>query len=64
MIDAKRKGPLWTIEDVAAYLAVSKRTIERARNRGDLPPAIRIGRAVRYRASAVIAWADASEEAA
>ena len=56
--------PLWTIEDAARFLAVSQRTIERARNRGDFPSAVRIGRAVRFDASAVIAWALAMQEAA
>lgn len=57
-------SPLWTIKDIAKYLAVSERTIERARNRGDLPPAVRIGRAVRYEASVVVAWALDTKEAA
>ena len=56
--------PLWTLEDAARYLSVSQRTIERARNRGDFPLAVRIGRAVRFDASAVIAWALAAKEAA
>lgn len=59
-IDCKQ----WTIQDVAAYCRVSKRTIERMRNNGELPPATRFGRLVRFDADAIKAWVDSSVEAA
>jgi excisionase family DNA binding protein len=55
---------LWTIRDAANFLAVSARTVERARNRGNFPPAVRIGKAVRFESAAVIEWALAGQEAA
>jgi excisionase family DNA binding protein len=55
---------LWTIRDAATYLSVSPRTVERARSRGDFPPAIRIGRTVRFEAAAVMDWANTYREAA
>lgn len=58
------RGDLWTIQDAAKYLAVSARTVERARNRGDFPPAVRIGTAVRFDANAVVAWAFEGQETA
>lgn len=61
---AKPNQSLWTIQDAAEFLAVSARTVERARNRGEFPAAVRIGRAVRFDPDTVIAWALAAKEAA
>ena len=55
---------LWTIQDAANYLSVSARTVERARSKGEFPPAVRIGRAVRFDASAIVAWAFGGQEVA
>jgi excisionase family DNA binding protein len=55
---------LWTIRDAAEFLSVSPRTVERARSRGDFPPAIRIGRTVRFEATDVMEWAKTYREAA
>ena len=48
-----------TAADVAARLGISRSYLDQARVRGDGPPFVRIGRAVRYRWSAVVAWAEA-----
>ncbi|WP_299436766.1 helix-turn-helix domain-containing protein [uncultured Rhodospira sp.] len=48
-----------TAADVAARLGISRSYLDQARVRGDGPPFVRIGRAVRYRWGAVIEWAEA-----
>lgn len=48
--------PLMTTKDLAEFLAISVRTIEHWRLHGDGPPAYRVGRHLRYRASDVEAW--------
>ncbi|TIH40179.1 helix-turn-helix transcriptional regulator [Subtercola vilae] len=59
---AESASALWTIKDVAAYLAVSTRTVEKRRSTGDLPRATRIGRSVRFQSSEVVAWAASLRE--
>ena len=49
--------PLWTIWDVSAYLAVPVGTLYQWRHRGEGPPAIRLGRHLRYDAGSVHRWA-------
>ena len=49
--------PLWTIHDVSAYLAVPVRTLYQWRHRGEGPPAIRLGRHLRYDPDSVHNWA-------
>ena len=48
--------PLWDVDQVAAYLKVPRRTLYRWRANGYGPPARRVGRHLRYRASEVISW--------
>ena len=47
---------LLTIKDVAGALRLSERTVWRKEVTGELPPAIRIGGAVRWSASSVREW--------
>jgi excisionase family DNA binding protein len=49
---------LLTEAEVAEMLRVSQRTVRRWRNEGSGPPALRVGRRIRYRRSAVEAWLD------
>ena len=49
--------PLWTIRDVSAYLAVPVGTLYQWRHRGEGPPAIRLGRHLRYDSGSVHRWA-------
>ena len=49
--------PLWTIKDVSAYLAVPVGTLYQWRHRGEGPPAIRLGRHLRYDPDSVHRWA-------
>jgi excisionase family DNA binding protein len=48
---------LWTIHDVSAYLAVPVGTLYQWRHRGEGPPAIRLGRHLRYDPDSVHHWA-------
>ncbi len=49
--------PLWTIRDVSAYLTVPVGTLYQWRHRGEGPPAIRLGRHLRYDPDSVHRWA-------
>lgn len=48
--------PLWTIEDVAAYLRVPVQTLYQWRCKSVGPPARKCGRHLRYDPAAVRAW--------
>jgi excisionase family DNA binding protein len=54
-----RSDALLTSEEVAAYLRVPRSTLYGWKYRGDGPPAIRVGRLLRYRSSEVERWLDA-----
>ncbi len=47
---------LWTIDEVANYLGVPKQTIYCWRTTGYGPQGFRVGKHLRWRAAAVIAW--------
>jgi excisionase family DNA binding protein len=49
-------GRLWTAEDLARYLAVPLATVYSWKYRGEGPPALKIGRHLRYREADVEAW--------
>lgn len=48
--------PLWTIEDVAAYLRVPVQTLYQWRRKEIGPPSKKCGRHLRYDSAAVRAW--------
>jgi predicted DNA-binding transcriptional regulator AlpA len=48
--------PLLTITDLATVLGTTRKGIYHRRSRGQLPPAIRIGRRVLWRPGDVEAW--------
>ncbi len=45
-----------TTAEAAELLRMSRKSLEGRRARGEGPPCIRIGRAVRYKTDAVLAW--------
>jgi predicted DNA-binding transcriptional regulator AlpA len=49
---------LWTIHDVSAFLAVPVGTLYQWRHRELGPPAIRLGKHLRYDPTKVLAWVD------
>jgi excisionase family DNA binding protein len=49
---------LWTERQTADYLQVAVGTLRRWRAEGTGPPALRVGRTVRYRRSDVDAWVE------
>jgi excisionase family DNA binding protein len=55
---------LWTVEEVAAYLAVPKQTLYQWRTHQYGPPGFRIGKYVRYRSGDVMAWVETQRDAA
>ncbi|GAA1242742.1 helix-turn-helix transcriptional regulator [Oryzihumus leptocrescens] len=56
--------PLWTPQDVAAFLNVPAKTVYEWRCKDYGPPGRRVGRHLRYRPSEVIAWLDDETRAA
>ncbi len=56
-INEESSDVLWKIGDVALYLAVSSKTVEKQRSTGDLPPAIVFGRNVRWIPDQIRLWA-------
>jgi excisionase family DNA binding protein len=56
---------LLSVDELAEYLGVTRAVIYQNRHRGgDLPPAIKVGRHLRFRLDVVQAWLDAKEVAA
>jgi excisionase family DNA binding protein len=51
---------LWTIDQVAEYLIMSKTTLYGWRGRKYGPPSYRLGNQIRYRPDEVRAWVDAN----
>jgi predicted DNA-binding transcriptional regulator AlpA len=47
---------LLTPKDAAAFLRLSLSWLAKARQRGDGPPYIKLGKSVRYSESALLAW--------
>lgn len=47
---------LWTVHDVSAFLTVPVGTLYQWRHRGLGPPAVRLGRHLRYQPAAVRTW--------
>lgn len=48
---------LWTIRDVSDFLAVPVGTLYQWRHRGDGPPALRLGKHLRFDPESVRRWA-------
>ena len=55
--------PLWTIEDLSAYLSVPVATIYKWRSTGEAPTAYKIGRYLRWAPSDVFDWLDRKRDA-
>ncbi len=49
-------APLWTVQDLATFLRVPVNTVYKWRTTGGGPPAVKIGRHVRYRGADVSVW--------
>ena len=49
---------LWSVDDVAEYLAISTKTLYGWRCKQFGPPSYRLGHHVRYRPAEVQAWVD------
>ena len=52
---------LWTIDDLASYLGIPKHTIYGWRTTNYGPPAIKVGKHLRWRPEGVVAWAKKQE---
>jgi excisionase family DNA binding protein len=50
---------LWSVDEAAAYLGLSKKTLYGWRCERSGPPSYRVGGSVRYRPDEVRAWVDA-----
>jgi len=56
LVPASPFDPLWTIEQLAAYLKMSPRAVFCLRSQGRLPEPIRVGRSIRFKAEEIQAW--------
>lgn len=63
LISAQRREVpgLWHIQDVAAYFDVSVDTVYGWRSKSYGPPAIKVGKHLRWRPEVVVAWAKEQE---
>lgn len=52
---------LWGIEDLEEYFGVSKQTVYAWRKKDYGPPAIKVGKHLRWRPAAVVEWAKQQE---
>ena len=57
-------APLWTVQDVAAYLRVPVQTLYSWRSSGTGPPARRVGKYLRYQPDDVVDWLKALDDGA
>ena len=64
MDDKRHLDQLWTVRDVSAFLRVPVGTIYQWRVRGEGPPAMRLGRHLRFDPDEVEAWARSLREVA
>jgi DNA-binding transcriptional MerR regulator len=55
-VERELLAPLWTVQDVAAYLRVPVQTVYAWRSRGIGPEGRRVGQYVRYQPDVVRAW--------
>jgi predicted DNA-binding transcriptional regulator AlpA len=55
--------PLWTIEDLSAYLSVPVATIYKWRSTGEAPRAHKIGRYLRWTPADVFDWLERRRDA-
>jgi excisionase family DNA binding protein len=53
---------MWTVKDVAEFLAVPVQTLYEWRTKGYGPKGIRVGRYVRYRREDVFAWVESQAQ--
>ncbi len=51
-------SPLWTVNDLAAFLGVSRTTVYRLREQGAGPRAVKVGQHLRFRPADVDTWLD------
>jgi predicted DNA-binding transcriptional regulator AlpA len=54
--EASRSDPLLTPKEAARFMRVSESWLAKARMRGDGPPYVQIGRAIRYQQSDLITY--------
>ena len=47
---------MMTADEIATCLGISTRTVWRLKAKGDLPKSVKIGRAVRWRKTDILAW--------
>jgi excisionase family DNA binding protein len=55
-VDSTTKKALWTVDEVSAFLRVPVGTLYAWRHRGSGPPAVRLGRHLRYPRDLLDEW--------
>ena len=61
--DTLMAKPLWSIEDLSAYLGVPVASIYKWRTAGNGPCALRVGRYLRFKPADVFAWLETRRDA-
>lgn len=62
--NAVEMEPLMTLDEVAEYLRVSVLTVRWLRQEGKFAPAVKVGRRLAWKRSAVVAWVTEQTEVA
>jgi excisionase family DNA binding protein len=62
MMTGKSGDSLWTPQALSSYLGIPVATLYQWRQRGLGPPAVRLGKHLRYRPEAVREWLKSQEE--
>jgi excisionase family DNA binding protein len=60
--EESNSAQLWTVNELAQFLQIPRDTLYQWRQRGEGPPAVRLGKHLRYRPEAVQAWLKSQEE--
>ena len=62
--EALLRKPIWTVEELAAFLSLPVKTIYVQRAKGDLCAGYRFGKHVRFKREDVLAWLETKRDEA
>jgi excisionase family DNA binding protein len=62
--EALLRKPIWTVEELAAFLSIPIKTIYVQRAKGDLCAGYRIGRVLRFKRDDVLRWLETKRDEA
>jgi excisionase family DNA binding protein len=62
--EALLRKPIWTVEDLAAFLSLRAATLHKHRSAGQLCPGYRFGTHLRFKRDEVLAWIETRRDEA